>query len=180
PPDPGHRGTGKPGCGGGHHARHHAAGADASQGNAGSDTPGGWRHRGCSTGSSSGRTRGAACRRSPAATAAVSSAATSGTEQAIAPLTAAAIAELVGGRLEGSGDTEVRRVAALDRAEAGDLSFLASRQYALQYARTRAGVVLLSAELAELKAQPGPAARVVVDEPHAALLRLLPHLYREA
>jgi len=110
----------------------------------------------------------------------VSSAATSGTEQAIAPLTAAAIAELVGGRLEGSGDTEVRRVAALDRAEAGDLSFLASRQYALQYARTRAGVVLLSTELAGLKAQPGPAARVVVDEPHAALLRLLPHLYREA
>lgn len=99
---------------------------------------------------------------------------------ATAPLTAATVAELVGGELTGRPDVEVSAVAALDRAGPSDVSFLAARQYAPLFRDTHAGVVLVTPELRDTPAEPGPAARVVVKDPHAALLRLLPLLYREA
>ena len=90
-------------------------------------------------------------------------------------LTAADIAQAVGGRLEGDGSARVRGVAPLDRAGAEDLSFLAGAKYAPQFARSGAGVVLVAPELAALE---GTArARVVVAQPHEALLALLPRLY---
>jgi len=91
-------------------------------------------------------------------------------------LTAAAIAGAVGGRLVGDGDATVRAVAPLDRAREGDLSFLAGAKYAPLLAASRASVVLVAPELA---AAPGDvAARVIVAQPHEAMLALLPHLYR--
>jgi UDP-3-O-[3-hydroxymyristoyl] glucosamine N-acyltransferase len=93
-------------------------------------------------------------------------------------LTAAQLAEATGGRLVGDADAAVRAIAPLDRAEGDDLSFLASPKYAPLLAATRAGVILVSPELADV---PGPVrARVVVDKPHEAMLTLLPRFYRPA
>ncbi|MGH7570024.1 MAG: UDP-3-O-(3-hydroxymyristoyl)glucosamine N-acyltransferase [Gemmatimonadales bacterium] len=85
------------------------------------------------------------------------------------------IAALTGGRLIGSGDVTVGGFAPLDRAGPGDLSFLASHRYLPYFQQTRASVVLLAA--AHEGAPGGPATRVVVPDPHAALLSLLPVLY---
>src|SRR6185437_4107873 len=93
-------------------------------------------------------------------------------------LTAEAIARLVGGTVRGNGEARVRGVAPLDRATADDLSFLAQQRYAALFERSAAGVVLVAPELAEL---PGAAScRIVVREPHEAMLRVLPALYPEA
>ena len=66
-------------------------------------------------------------------------------------------------------------VAPLDLAGEDDVSFLASPRYAAQLATSRAGVVLVAPELADVAGS--PRARVVVGQPHEALLRLLPLLY---
>jgi UDP-3-O-[3-hydroxymyristoyl] glucosamine N-acyltransferase len=93
-----------------------------------------------------------------------------------ASLTAEAIARLVNGRVEGDGAARVRRVAPLDRAQADELSFLAHPRYASLLASSRAGVVLVSPELAEVPAG-GAECRIIVAEPHEAMLRVLPALY---
>lgn len=91
-------------------------------------------------------------------------------------LTAAVIAEAVKGRLIGEPGVQVRRVAPLDRASAEDLSFLGVAKYAAVFKETKAGVVLVSPELADA---PGSvAARIVVDKPMEALLALLPRFHR--
>jgi UDP-3-O-[3-hydroxymyristoyl] glucosamine N-acyltransferase len=93
-------------------------------------------------------------------------------------LTAAAIAEAVGGRLVGDPAISIAGVAPLDRACPTDLSFLGTAKYAPAFATSRAGVVLMSPELAE---SPGQApSRVVVDRPQEALLSLLPRFHRPA
>jgi UDP-3-O-[3-hydroxymyristoyl] glucosamine N-acyltransferase len=92
-------------------------------------------------------------------------------------LTAASIADLVGGKLVGDGGATVDAIAPLDRAGPRDLSFLANERYASQFAEAKAGVVLISPELADAV---GPArTRIVVPKPHEALLAVLPKLYRE-
>ncbi|HEV8217122.1 MAG TPA: UDP-3-O-(3-hydroxymyristoyl)glucosamine N-acyltransferase [Gemmatimonadaceae bacterium] len=91
-------------------------------------------------------------------------------------LTAASIAEAVGGKLIGDPSVEVGAVAPLDRASPRDLSFLGTAKYSALMATTRAGVVLVSPELAE--AAGDVAARVVVAKPQEALLSLLPRFYR--
>jgi UDP-3-O-[3-hydroxymyristoyl] glucosamine N-acyltransferase len=93
-------------------------------------------------------------------------------------LTAAAIAEAVGGRLVGDPAVSIAGVAPLDRASPSDLSFLGTAKYASAFATSRAGVVLVSPELAE---SPGQApSRVVVDRPQEALLSLLPRFHRRS
>lgn len=91
-------------------------------------------------------------------------------------LTAGDVARLVGGRLEGDAGRAIRAVAPLDRATADDVTFLAAARYAPLLARSAAGLVLVSAELASEAA--GAPARVIVEKPHEALLALLPLLYR--
>ena len=90
-------------------------------------------------------------------------------------LTAARITELVGGELEGEGSAAVAAVAPLDRATPADVSFLTSARYAALMATSRAGVVLVAPELREVPG--GARARVVVERPHEAMLKLLPMLY---
>jgi UDP-3-O-[3-hydroxymyristoyl] glucosamine N-acyltransferase len=90
-------------------------------------------------------------------------------------ITAGEIAALTGGRLVGPADRPVDGVAPLDRARPSDLSFLASRRYLPSFRNSRAAIVLCSPPLSEEPA--GPACRIVVDDPHAALLALLPVLY---
>jgi UDP-3-O-[3-hydroxymyristoyl] glucosamine N-acyltransferase len=70
----------------------------------------------------------------------------------------------------------VRRIAPLDRAAADNLSFLGAAKYAAAFTTSGAGVVLVAPELAET---PGnAAARIVVEKPQEALLKLLPRFYR--
>jgi len=91
-------------------------------------------------------------------------------------LTAAAIAEAVGGRLLGDPTVTVGGVAPLDRASPRDLSFFGVAKYASLFTSSRAGIVLVSPELADT---PGQAtARVIVERPQEALLALLPKFHR--
>jgi UDP-3-O-[3-hydroxymyristoyl] glucosamine N-acyltransferase len=96
-----------------------------------------------------------------------------------APLSAADVAALVQGRLvgddAGSGAVgALTSVAPLDRAGAADVSFLASARYLDDFAASRAGAVLVGAEH---ERAPGPPLRIVVPDPHAALLTLVRALY---
>jgi UDP-3-O-[3-hydroxymyristoyl] glucosamine N-acyltransferase len=93
------------------------------------------------------------------------------------PLSAHDIAAFTGGRLVGPGHVTVARVAPLERAGAGDLTFLASRSYLPYFERARQAVVLCRPEFADLPG--GPPTRIVVADPHAALLDVLPILYPE-
>ncbi|MEJ7811261.1 MAG: UDP-3-O-(3-hydroxymyristoyl)glucosamine N-acyltransferase [Gemmatimonadaceae bacterium] len=90
-------------------------------------------------------------------------------------LTADAIAALTGGTVLGDRTTTIRGVAPLGRAEPSDVSFLTSARYLRLFAESRAGVVLVSPELADSPS--GPSCRIVVARPHDAMLRLLPALY---
>jgi UDP-3-O-[3-hydroxymyristoyl] glucosamine N-acyltransferase len=92
-------------------------------------------------------------------------------------LTASAIAAAVNGSLIGDPDAVVTGIAPLDRAGPEHLTFLASAKYAPLFAECTAGVALVSPALAE---SPGrAAARVVVANPHEAMLALLASLHPE-
>ena len=92
-------------------------------------------------------------------------------------LSATEVAALTGGRLLGPDGVRVTAIAPLERARPDELSFVATAKYKDALAQSRAGVVLCTAEFAEA---PGPRTRVVVAQPHEALLALLPVLYPEA
>src|SRR5437762_6131186 len=101
------------------------------------------------------------------------------------PLSASEIAALTGGKLVGPGTTTVAGVAPLERAGPGDLSFLASPRYVPYFERTSASVVLVapafeSAGNGEGGARAGPETRIIVPDPYAALLVVLPVLYPQA
>ena len=53
------------------------------------------------------------------------------------------LAERLGCRLEGDGNVEIRRVASLDEAGAGDVAFFANNRYAGALRRTRASAVII-------------------------------------
>ena len=90
-------------------------------------------------------------------------------------LTAAGIADVVGGVLEGDGSAEVSAVAPLDRAGAEHVTFLAGAKYAALLRGRSPGVLLVTRELSA--SEGSPRARVIVANPHDAMLSLLPRLY---
>lgn len=90
-------------------------------------------------------------------------------------LTAREVAELVGGELRGDGEATINRVAPIDRATTGSLTFLGVAKYAPLLAASDASVALVSPELADTPG--GVSARVVVAKPYEAMLRLLPILF---
>ncbi|MFW6201589.1 MAG: UDP-3-O-(3-hydroxymyristoyl)glucosamine N-acyltransferase [Gemmatimonadota bacterium] len=92
-------------------------------------------------------------------------------------LRASEIAELVDGTLEG-GDAEIEGVAPLDRAGPSDLSFLADARYLAYLDDSSAGTVLVAKSLAR-RALEGGRSRIVVDDAHRALAKVLPRLYPE-
>lgn len=93
-------------------------------------------------------------------------------------LTAAGAARLVGGELHGSGDTVIEGMAPLDRAGPRHVSFVANRAYAVAAGATRAGVLIVPPELAEVAAaNSSVAATIVVARPHDAILTLIPELH---
>jgi len=93
-----------------------------------------------------------------------------------ATFTAAEAAALVEGELVGEGAVRLTGIAPLDRAGPGDLSFLTSGQrYVTQFHTSRAGAVLCTPEHREER--PGPATRIIVKNPHQAMLRAVRFLY---
>src|SRR2546430_6637319 len=72
----------------------------------------------------------------------------------------------------------VSGVAPLDRAGPNDLSFLAARRYLQYFQRSSAAPVLCKPDLVQ-EAPEGPACRVLVRDPHVALLSIIPVLYPE-
>lgn len=90
-------------------------------------------------------------------------------------LTAAELAAVVAGRLVGDGTVRLTAVAPLDRAQRGDLSFLAQAKYAPAFEQSNAGAVLVTPELADATGR--VPARIVVDKPYDVLVALLPKFY---
>ncbi len=88
------------------------------------------------------------------------------------------IARLLDAELKGGADPEITGAAPLDRAEPGDLSFVAQPRYLSYLHASRAGVLLVAASLAD-RVDPARA-RIVVDDVHASLIRVLPRLHPEA
>jgi UDP-3-O-[3-hydroxymyristoyl] glucosamine N-acyltransferase len=92
-------------------------------------------------------------------------------------LTLAEVAAAVDGEVFGDGTRAVRGVAPLDEAGPEHLSFVANARYFAYIPTTRAGGLLV-ARGAEVPLPEG-ASGVRVDDPHAALARVLPLLYPE-
>ena len=90
-------------------------------------------------------------------------------------VTAGELAALTGGRLVGAADVAVHGIAPLDRAGPGDLSFLASKRYLPFFQQSKAAVVLCKPQFAAEAS--GPPCRVVVPDPHVALVAVIPVLY---
>ena len=61
----------------------------------------------------------------------------------LAPVTLQELAERIGARLEGDGTLEVTRVAGLEAARPGDVTFLANERYSADVAATQASAVIL-------------------------------------
>jgi UDP-3-O-[3-hydroxymyristoyl] glucosamine N-acyltransferase len=77
------------------------------------------------------------------------------------------IADRLGCRLEGNGDIQIDRVASIERAEPGDLTFLAHEKYAKKFAGTRASAVIVAANVPAH----ATAALLRTDQPYLAFAR---------
>lgn len=80
------------------------------------------------------------------------------------------IAARLGGELIGDATLEVRRIAALDKADAEAITFLAHPRYAAQLATSGAGCVIVAPALREAAAARGAA--IVCADPYLAYARL--------
>jgi UDP-3-O-[3-hydroxymyristoyl] glucosamine N-acyltransferase len=78
------------------------------------------------------------------------------------------IAERLGCQLEGDGEVEIRRVAGIDRAGDGDLTFLAHQKYVSKFAKTRAAAVIVAPDVV---ARETNAALLRTDQPYLAFAR---------
>jgi UDP-3-O-[3-hydroxymyristoyl] glucosamine N-acyltransferase len=76
------------------------------------------------------------------------------------------LAERLGCRLEGHGEVEVARVAAIHDAGPGDVTFLANPKYASALASTRASAVIARDDVPA-----GPSAMLRTDDPYLAFAR---------
>ncbi len=79
------------------------------------------------------------------------------------PLTLGQIASRLGGRVAGDPQTVIKQVGSLERAAAGQISFLSHSKHAASLAATRAAAVILAPENEKLTRLP----RIVCDAPYA-------------
>lgn len=98
------------------------------------------------------------------------------TSDSVSSLTLGDLAALVDGRLEGDASIPVVGIAPVDEAQPTELTFLSSRRYVRHVAESRAGAFLVSEEL---EGQVSHKPRVVVTEPHRALILVLRHFQPE-
>ena len=87
------------------------------------------------------------------------------------------IAEVLHGTVEGNGDQQINRLAKIEEAQAGSLSFLANPKYEPHLYSTGATAVIVSRTL-ELR-QPVTAALIRVDDPYTSFTALL-EFYHQA
>jgi UDP-3-O-[3-hydroxymyristoyl] glucosamine N-acyltransferase len=78
------------------------------------------------------------------------------------------IAERLACRLEGDGSVDIQRVAGIERAEAGDLTFIANRKYLAQLATTRASAVILAVAMRDEARPPAGCAALYADDAYSA------------
>jgi len=86
-------------------------------------------------------------------------------------LTLRELADLLGCRLEGDGQLTITRVAALEAAEPGDVTFFSNPRYASQLAATRASAVIAADDV------PVPGAALRTKDPYVAFARALALLH---
>jgi len=84
------------------------------------------------------------------------------------PLTLGEIVSRLGGRVAGDAGTRVGRVASLEAAESGDITFFTGRRHRARLAATRAAAVVLGAEAEADTRLP----RIVAENPYAYFARL--------
>ena len=89
------------------------------------------------------------------------------------PLKLHAIAERLQCRLEGDGSLEIHRVAGIDHAEPGDLTFLANPKYIAQLATTRASAVIVGQVLPDHVRLPATCGVLRVADPYTAFAQAL-------
>lgn len=95
----------------------------------------------------------------------------------MAELSIEEVSRRTGGELVGGGRGTIRGVAPLETAGPGDLSFLSTARYLPRAESTRAAAVLVPRSLPVRL--PEGVAGIVVDDPYAALVHVLPVLYPE-
>ncbi|WP_303720431.1 UDP-3-O-(3-hydroxymyristoyl)glucosamine N-acyltransferase [Malonomonas rubra] len=83
------------------------------------------------------------------------------------------LATLVGGEVSGEANISIRGVAPLDRAGAGDISFLANPKYRSQLEQTTAAAVIVHPSLAGAIERP----LLLVKNPYLAFARILTHFH---
>ena len=91
------------------------------------------------------------------------------------PLTLGRAARETGGKVVGNENVAFRRIAPVRDAGPADMALLADRRYAGHLPDCTGCALLVSETLSRLTG--GPPDRLVVDDPHVALIRLLPLLY---
>ena len=84
------------------------------------------------------------------------------------PFTLGEITKRLGGRVAGEAHTLIHQVGSLERAAAGQISFLSSSKHAASLSATRAAAVILAPENEKLTALP----RIVCDAPYAYFARV--------
>jgi len=77
------------------------------------------------------------------------------------------LAEYVGGRLYGDGGVEIHSAATLEKAEAGQITFLSNVKYVPLVRQTKASAVLVSEKM------DAAAAQIVVEDPYYAFMRIV-------
>src|SRR5262245_6919427 len=78
------------------------------------------------------------------------------------------IAERLECRLEGDGEIDIRRVAGIERAAAGDLTFLAHEKYLAKFMQTRASAVIVGRAVPPVESSP---ALLRTDHPYLAFAK---------
>ena len=92
-------------------------------------------------------------------------------------LTLGELASLVGGRLSGDAKLEIKGVSPLATALQDEIALVVAARYRGEVPASQAGALLVAAELEKGLDDTRP--RVVVGDPHAALIPLLAHLHPE-
>jgi UDP-3-O-[3-hydroxymyristoyl] glucosamine N-acyltransferase len=78
------------------------------------------------------------------------------------------LADRLNCRLEGDGEAEIRRVAGIERAEPGDVTFIAHEKYLSKLAQTRASAVLVTEQVARDKARGAATSLLITAQPYLA------------
>ena len=97
-------------------------------------------------------------------------------------MTLAEISKLLNGELTGDGNVGIERVAKIEEAEPGDITFLANLKYKKYLATTKATAVLVArdAQLEELAKRDFPIHLVKVADPYVAFLQLVERFHPAA